>query len=112
VLFHGVLTTGTLYFRAPLALKTLALSESGQAVASGPKCCIACIDYIGVAQCHVLLTKVEEGGVATTFCCRLYTLYLVQYISPCLNAREKGVVRILMRVKTRKEAADTIQEDQ
>jgi hypothetical protein len=57
------------------------------------------------------MCKVEEGGVATTFCCRLYTLYLVQYISPCLNVPEKGVVRSLMKVKTRKGAANTIQED-
>jgi hypothetical protein len=59
----------------------------------------------------VLLTKVEEGGVATTFCCRLYTLYLVQYIPPCLNVLEKGVARSLMRARMRKEVADIIQED-
>jgi hypothetical protein len=35
VLFHGFLTTGTLHLRAPLAFKTIALWESGQAVASG-----------------------------------------------------------------------------
>jgi hypothetical protein len=111
VLFHGVLTTGTLHFRASLALKTLALEDSLHAVASGLRGCIACIEYIGISKCHVLVTKVEEGGVATTFCCRLCTSYLVQHSSSCLNVRGKGVIGSLMRVKTRKEAANIIQGD-
>jgi hypothetical protein len=82
VLFHGVLTTGTLHFCAPLALKTLA--SQGSTLGSGSRLWsreCTCIDYIGIRQCHVLLTEVEESRVATTFCCRLYTLYLVGYIS-------------------------------